>query len=75
MSTLSKDSRRAQSRLANATKAGASPNDLSHLRTAFKVARAVDALRAIPAPLSAAERTVLHNAVDTLPHLDSGEQS
>lgn len=74
--TLSKTARRAQSRLANAAKAGAPEADLNHLRSAFAVERALDALRSIPGAISPDQRSALHAVVEALPRRErAGEQS
>lgn len=69
---LSDSARRAQSRLANATRIGADPDDLRRLRVAFRIERAIDALRAI-GPVADDDRAELRAAVDALDTADGGE--
>lgn len=70
---LSLASRRAQSRLANAVRNRASADDVVRLRVEFYVARALDALNAIPSPITKTEQRSLHSAVDVLHQVGSGE--
>lgn len=69
---LSRASRQAQSKLANAVKAGAPEASLHRLRTEFAVERAKDALRAVPGQLDASEQATLHAVVDALPRQEPG---
>lgn len=72
MPVLSRTARRAQSALANAAKAKAPEPEIERLRTAFAVARAQDALNAIPGAPSSEQRARLHEAVDALRKTQGG---
>lgn len=63
---LSNETRQAQSRLANATKRAVHPSELVRLQNAFAVLRALDGIRAITAPISHEQASVLHSAIDRL---------
>lgn len=72
MPVLSRTARRAQSALANAAKAKADPTEIARLRTAFAIARAQDALDAIPGAPTPEQRQRLHEAVDALRQARNG---